>query len=39
VEFYKKLRDEQQFHSVDALCEQMAADVKKSKQYLQKINH
>ncbi|NNE39162.1 MAG: bifunctional riboflavin kinase/FAD synthetase, partial [Gammaproteobacteria bacterium] len=36
VEFCKKLRDEQQFHSVEALCEQMATDVKKSREYFLK---
>lgn len=39
VEFCKKLRDEQQFHTVDALCEQMAVDVKKSKDYFTKLNN
>ncbi len=38
VEFCKKLRDEQQFHSVEALCEQITADVKKSKAYFNQTN-
>jgi riboflavin kinase/FMN adenylyltransferase len=36
VEFVKKLRDELNFHSVEALCEQMEKDVKKAKVFLSK---
>ena len=36
VEFLKKLRDEQDFHTVEALCEQMEKDVKKAKDYFSK---
>lgn len=33
VEFYKMIRKEEKFHSVDALKDQMAMDTKKAKEY------
>lgn len=38
VEFLKHLRDERDFQSVEALCEQMRKDEKRAREYLEKLN-
>lgn len=39
VEFCKKLRDEQQFHSVETLGKQIANDVNKARDYFEKLQN